>query len=86
MAAGFFSPLAFWVGGAGSPLAPPQTRAGIRSMAAFWMGGAEAPGSGPPPPPSSGVFTVSGGWVSLTFAEFFSDVVFTDAPVCKRTN
>jgi hypothetical protein len=38
------------------------------------------------PPVSAAQFTVSGGWVSLTFAEFFPDVVLTDAPVTKRTN
>jgi hypothetical protein len=36
MAAGFRSPAALWIGGAGSP--PPS--AGVRSLLAFWMGGA----------------------------------------------
>jgi hypothetical protein len=40
----------------------------------------------PPPPPNPAQFTVSGYGVSLTFTEFFVDVVFTDAPVTKRTN
>lgn len=34
----------------------------------------------------STAFTVSGGGVSMTFPEFFGDVVLTDAPVCRRTN
>lgn len=38
MAAGFKSPLAIWVGGAG--LAPVTTTAGVRSMLAPWVGGA----------------------------------------------
>lgn len=39
-----------------------------------------------PPPPNPGQFTVSGSGVSLVFAEFFVDVVLTDAPITKRTN
>jgi hypothetical protein len=43
-------------------------------------------GPSPPGPSSTGVFTVSGGWVNLTFPEFFFGVSYTDAPICKRTN
>jgi len=44
-------------------------------------------GGGPPPPPAStGDFTVSGRDVSVFLPEFFVDVVYTDAPVAKRTN
>lgn len=83
MAGGFRSFLVFWAGGAA---APAGTLGGYRSPLALWMGGASAPTGGPSPPSSAGVFTVSGGWVSLTFPEFFSDVCYTDAPVTKRTN
>lgn len=38
------------------------------------------------PPAPTAQFTVSGFGVSLTFAEFFVDVVLTDAPITKRTN
>jgi len=62
------------MGPAGAPMRPPY--------ASF----AGKPPFTPPPPGGGGQFTVSGGWVSLTFTEFFADVVFTDAPITKRTN
>lgn len=39
----------------------------------------------PPPPPPVGQFTVSGPDVSVYLQEFFYDVVYTDAPITKRT-
>lgn len=40
---------------------------------------------GPPPPPITAMFTVSGPDVSVYLVEFYSDVVYTDAPITKRT-
>lgn len=43
-----YSPLAFWMGGAGSGSAPAPTSGGIRSLLAPWLGGAGMVDAAPP--------------------------------------
>lgn len=61
---------------------------GLAPILALPLLGRPSDAGGAPKPPGGGggEFTVSGGFVNLTFREFFFDVSFTDAAICKRTN
>lgn len=76
MAAGFRSPLAFWLGGAGKGTALPPATAGFRSMLGLWIGGGGQSGTSPPPPPTVAGRPHKHRWTIIPWDEsFFRDRV-----------